>query len=154
MVSLIWFLLVIFFLIAEVIAPGLTTIWFAGGAVAAMLLSLFQVPIYMQIIFFIEVSFVLLYFTRPLVKKFQQKPNYEALIGCLAKVIVEIDNEAQTGQVILNGQEWTARTLQENIKIPVDCLVMVEQISGVKLFVSKIENNFSGEVKIDGNVQI
>ncbi len=31
---------------------------------------------------------------------------------------------------------------------------MVEQISGVKLFVSKIENNFSGEVKIDGNVQI
>ncbi len=158
MISLIWFLLVIFFLIAEVIAPGLTTIWFAGGAVAAMLLSLFQVPIYMQIIFFIEVSFVLLYFTRPLVKKFQQKPkektNYEALIGCLAKVIVEIDNEAQTGQVILNGQEWTARTLQENIKIPVDCLVMVEQISGVKLFVSKIENNFSGEVKIDGNVQI
>ena len=61
MVSLIWFLLVIFFLIAEVTAPGLTTIWFAGGAVAAMLLSLFQVPIYMQIIFFIEVSFVLLY---------------------------------------------------------------------------------------------
>lgn len=157
MVPLIWFFLVVFFLIAEVIAPGLTTIWFAGGAIAAMLLSLFEVPVYMQILFFIEVSFVLLYLTRPLVKKFQQKPkektNYQALLGCRGKVTVDIDNDAQTGQVILNGQEWTARAFQENIKIPAGCFVIVEEISGVKLLVRKAENNFSGlgEVKTDGN---
>lgn len=151
MASLIWFIIIIILLVAEVIAPGLTTIWFAGGAMATMLLSIFEVPIFMQIIFFAQVSFLLLYITRPLVKKFQQKPtektNYEAIIGRCGKVTEEIDNIAQTGQVNLDGQEWTARGVIENERIPTGCRVVVEEITGVKLIVRLAESKDTFEVE-------
>lgn len=151
MESIIWFGLIVVLLIAEILIAGFSTIWFAGGALASFFLSLFQVPVFMQIIFFLQISFILLYATRPMVKKIQSKPyvrtNYEAIIGQFGKVISEINNDTQTGLVNVAGQEWSARSIEENI-IEEGSKVIVEKIVGVKLIVRVVEENKNAETEI------
>jgi membrane protein implicated in regulation of membrane protease activity len=119
----------------------LTTIWFAGGALVAFIVSLFVDNIILEIILFLLVSFALLYFTRPLVIKHfnpkRTKTNYQGVIGKEAMVTITIDNMNATGQVIVDGQEWSARSLDGNV-IEKGTKVKVEGISGVKLIVSII----------------
>ena len=107
----------------------------------AFIVSLFVDNIILEIILFLLVSFALLYFTRPLVIKHfnpkRTKTNYQGVIGKEAMVTITIDNMNATGQVIVDGQEWSARSLDGNV-IEKGTKVKVEGISGVKLIVSII----------------
>ncbi len=134
-----WLIALAVFLIIEIITLGLTTIWFAGGALIAFLLSLFVDNVFLEFIIFLIVSFVLLYFTRPIASKYfnkqRIKTNYEGLIGKDGKVIERIDNFNNSGQVIVNGQEWTARALKDQSVIEPGTRVVIRAVSGVKLIV-------------------
>jgi membrane protein implicated in regulation of membrane protease activity len=136
-----WLIAVAVFLIIEITTLGLTTIWFAGGSLLAFFASLLGAGFAIQFILFFVVSLVLLYFTRPLAVKYfnnhRSKTNYESLIGLEAKVTSRIDNFNQTGTAIVNGQEWTARSEQDNIIIEPDTRVKIVAIKGVKLIVAK-----------------
>lgn len=136
---IIWLIILAFLIIVEIITLGLTTIWFAGGALVAFIVSLFYDNLILEIILFIVVSLVLLFFTRPIVKKFfnstRTKTNYEAIIGREAMVTGKIDNIHNTGWATVNGQEWSARSVNGQI-IEKGTKVIVESISGVKLIVS------------------
>lgn len=138
-----WLVLLIVFLIIEVATLGLTTIWFAGGALAAMLAAILHVPLAFQIILFFLVSLVLLFFTRPIAVKYfnrdRIKTNVESLVGKRGIVTEEIDNIHAKGTVTMNGQEWSARSFAENEVIPQGAVVTVMAISGVKLIVRAAE---------------
>ena len=137
----IWLIVFVVCIVAEIISMGLTTIWFAGGALVAAVVSAFGAPLWLQIALFAVVSLVLLYFTRPIAVKYfnkdRVKTNAESLVGKQAIVISEIDNLQGIGQVTVGGQEWTARTTQEGISLPVGSVVVIRAISGVKLMVEE-----------------
>ena len=95
-----------------------------------------------QLVVFLIVSFVLLLFTRPLAIRFVNretvKTNVDGLIGRKAKVIKKIDNNEPSGAAVIDGQEWTARSADEAVTIPVGTHVVIKEVRGVKLIVEMI----------------
>ena len=136
---IIWTALIILFIVVEIISVGLTSIWFAGGALIAAIAAGLGLGIVPQLLLFFCVSLVLLLFTRPaalkLMNKGTEKTNVEGLLGKSAVVIQQIDNLAQTGQVRINDIEWMARTSDDSITIPVGTVVVIEAVHGVRLIV-------------------
>ncbi len=139
--TVLWLIILVVLVIIELLTMGLTTIWFAGGALVATVLSIFNVPVSVQVIVFLVVSAVLLYFTRPIAVKYFNKDrvrtNAESLVGRQAIVISEIDNLQGIGQVSIGGMEWSARTRDDNVKLPVGTVATVLAINGVKLIVEE-----------------
>lgn len=137
----VWLALLAVLLVMEAITAGLTTIWFAGGALVAAVASYLGVGIAAQWILFLCVSLVLLIFTRPIAVKIMNKgvtkTNVNSLIGQKAVVIHEVNNLAQSGQVKLNDVEWMARTSSDEEIIPENTVVVIKEIHGVKLIVEK-----------------
>lgn len=134
-----WLVLLIIAIAVEVGTMGLTSIWFAGGAVTAILAAMLHAPIAVQVILFFLVSLILLCFTRPVAVRYfnkdRVKTNVESMVGRQAVVTGEIDNIQGIGQVTVSGQEWSARCIADNLRIPVGTVVNVVSISGVKLIV-------------------
>lgn len=135
-----WLIAVAVFLVLEILTLGLTTIWFAGGAFIAFIAGQCQAPLWFQIVLFFAVSIVLLIFTRPVVEKHlnssRAKTNIDSLVGKHGKVIEEIDNFNQTGRIMLNGMEWTARSAEPEKKIPAEARVEVKEVKGAHVVVS------------------
>lgn len=139
--TVIWLTILVVLVVIELLTMGLTTIWFAGGALAATVASLFDVPFAIQVVLFLAVSALLLYFTRPLAVKYFNKDrirtNAESLVGRQAIVISEIDNLQGIGQVNVGGMEWSARTRVDGEKLPVGTVATILAINGVKLIVEE-----------------
>ena len=139
----IWLAILAVLLVTEAITAGLTTIWFAGGALVAAVASYFGAGLITQLMLLLCVSLVLLIFTRPAAVKFMNKgvtkTNAESLIGRKAVVIQTIDNLAQTGQVRISDIEWMARTSSDGIVLPEKAVVIVKEIQGVKLIVEEVQ---------------
>lgn len=151
MEPLLWLIVLAVLLIIEAITVGLTTIWFAGGALIAAVLSWAGVGIAVQWGAFLLISLVLLIFTRPLAVRYMNRgmtrTNVDSLIGEKAVVIQEINNLAQTGQVRINDIEWMARTASDEELIPAHTVVEIEAVQGVKLIVKKQNISEEKEVK-------
>lgn len=135
-----WLVILAVLIVIEIISLGLTTVWFAVGALVAYLAGLLGAPLLLQIAYFFIVSFVLLFFTRPLAMRYfnkdREKTNIEGIIGMRGIVTESIDNINQKGCVSLGGKEWTARSENEEI-IEEGTTVKAVAISGVKLIVAK-----------------
>ena len=141
-----WLIIVIVMAVIEIITLGLTTIWFAGGALAAFIASLLGADLAMQIILFIVVSVVLMALTRPLAVNYlntdRVKTNAESLIGKLGVVKEKVDNLNAQGIVSVEGQEWTARAIDDEM-IPLYAVVEVVEINGKR----KSEKNSFRKIK-------
>ncbi len=139
--TVVWLVILVALVVIELLTMGLTTVWFAGGALVATLASLLHLPVVLQIILFLVVSALLLYFTRPVAVKYFNKDrvrtNAESLVGRQAIVISEIDNLQGIGQVNVGGMEWSARAKTDEEKLPVGAVVVVLAINGVKLIVEE-----------------
>lgn len=137
--SVFWLVLLILFLAAEGATAAVTTIWFAAGALVAMVTAFLGGQLWLQICLFILVSIALLLALRPILKKYitprRVKTNIDALVGAQGIVTVQIDNLRSTGKIKLNGMEWTARS-GDGSQIPVGAVVRVEKIEGVKAIVT------------------
>lgn len=137
---ILWLVLFIVFLVVEVLTVSLTCIWFAVGSLLALILALFNVPIGVQVILFAIVSIVLMIFTKPVLSRKllsnREKTNYESVIGQNAKVTEQINNIENKGTVMLNGLEWTARSVDDRV-IEVGAIVEVVKVEGVKVIVKK-----------------
>lgn len=144
----IWLIVVIVMVIIEFATMGLTTIWFAGGALIGIVVAAAGGPVWLQVLLAIIVSAVLLVFTRPLaMKHFNKdriKTNAESLIGRQAIVTGEINNLQAMGQVTVNGMEWTARAIMDGKTIERGAVVVIRGINGVKLLVEEVENKIEG----------
>lgn len=134
-----WIVVLIVAIVIEVITLGLTTIWFAGGALVAIIAAALSLPLWLQGLIFLIVSLLLMVFTRPIAVKYFNKDrvrtNVESMIGRQAIVISEIDNLQGIGQVTVGGQEWSARSEDDKIHMAVGTVVNVVAVDGVKLIV-------------------
>ena len=144
-----WLIALVVFLVIEVATLGLATIWFAGGALVALIAAMCGAGIVIQIVLFLVVSLVLLFFTRPFAVRFLNKDtlktNVDRVVGMEGVVTEEISNLAGTGKVSLGGNMWTARTENEGGTIPVDAVVTVLRVEGVKLIVKVKEKEGGNE---------
>jgi membrane protein implicated in regulation of membrane protease activity len=138
--TFIWLGAAVVFALVEMMTYNLVTIWFALGAVGAFILSLFSVPLWVQVTGFVFISAILLVFTKPLVKrKLDAKKiptNADRVIGAEALVTQSIDPVNGAGLVKVLGQVWSAKSEDESC-IAEGEKVTVKQIQGVKLVVSK-----------------
>ncbi len=137
MATIIWLVIFIVMLGIEIATLGLTTIWFAGGALLATLVAAIGLPVYVQLPVFLVVSVVLLLFTRPIAQKHFNKErirtNAEGLIGQTAVVTENINNLKGIGKAVINGQEWTARSAEDAAELEKETKATVVAIEGVKL---------------------
>lgn len=136
-----WLIMAIVFLIIELFTLGLTTIWFTGGAVVALIsVALGAGWILSTLIFFI-VSILLLMLVRPIARKSfngkRTKTNAEGLIGKVGVVFEDIDNVKAKGRISISGQEWAASSKSDEIIITAGTRVKVLAIIGVKLIVEE-----------------
>ena len=139
--DIVWLIILVVLILIEFATLGLTTVWFAGGALIAAIIAAFNGPLWLQIVAFIVVSLLLLIYTRPIAMKYfnvkRTKTNSESLIGKQAIVTEKIDNLQGTGTVTVSGQEWTARS-QDRSDIEEGAVVQILEIQGVKLIVKQI----------------
>ena len=144
-----WLIALVVFLVIEAATLCLATIWFAGGALVALIAAMCGAGIVIQIVLFLVVSLVLLFFTRPFAVRFLNKDtlktNVDRVVGMEGVVTKEISNLAGTGKVSLGGNMWTARTENEGGTIPVDAVVTVLRVEGVKLIVKVKEKEGGNE---------
>ena len=136
---LLWLAAVILLVVIEAATMGLTCIWFAIGALGALLTALLRLPLWLQVTVFVVLSAVSLIMLRPFVRKHLQKnrtaTNADRVIGGKAVVKERIDELAGTGAVLADGKMWTARTADGSVAEPGD-IVTVLEIRGVRLIVA------------------
>ena len=126
-ITIMWLVLLAVLLGIEIATMGLTTIWFAGGALIAFLLSLFQAPLWSQIAVFIALKYM---------NKGVEKTNVDSIPGQKGIVTQTIDNLKAEGQVTIQGMEWSARSKDESV-IEEGKVVKVAAVEGVKLIVEE-----------------
>lgn len=140
--AMIWLLLFVGFLAVEGACPiHLVSVWFAVGALVAMVTAMLSGALWLQILLFFLVSGVLLLAFLPLVKKFLNPKltatNVDTVIGSTGRVTLTVCNENARGQVKLGAMEWTARSTTGQ-DIEEGTLVRVDRIEGVKVFVTPV----------------
>lgn len=142
--AIMWLILLVILVAIEIATMGLTTIWFAGGALFATIAASFNAPLEVQIILFVTISVLLLLFTRPIAIKYfnksRVKTNVESLVGKNAVIISEIDNGQGVGQVTVEGKEWSARSSIEDKILELGRNTTVVGIHGIKLIVEERGN--------------
>lgn len=140
--AFVWFVLMLLFLMMESTTVMLISVWFAVGALTAVVASLFGAHLWLQIILFFAVSGGLLALLRPIFQKYIApkiiKTNVDAVVGSVGLVTAAVDNLKAEGQVKLGGMEWTARS-SSGENLPVGMRIKVDRIEGVKVFVSPAE---------------
>ena len=143
LVAIVWLGLLVLFLIVEAVcAIHLVSLWFAAGALAALLVWMLHGPLWLQIAVFLAVSCALLLSLWPLTKKYLNPKltatNIDSVVGSTGLVTADIDNITAAGQVKLGAMEWTARSTS-GAPIPSGTKIRVDRIEGVKVFVSPVE---------------
>ena len=140
--QLIWTGLLVAFVIGEAVTVGLTSIWFAAGALAALACALLGTTLWVQLGAFVLVSALSLLAFRPLASKYinsQVEPtNADRLIGAEALVTEEIHNLRGQGAVNVGGLTWSARSDKDEL-IAVGTLVRILRIEGVKVYVEQVK---------------
>lgn len=139
---IVWIAVIVIFLVLEGVTTGLTSIWFALGGLAALIVSLFDAALWVQVVVFLAVSIIALVATKPMAKEFNEKrqtTNADMSLGKDGIVEEKIDNLAGTGTVRMGGKLWTARSANDEMSIDTGVKVVVSRIEGVKLIVDKAE---------------
>lgn len=134
-----WLILAVVLTLIEVVTLGLTTIWFALGALVMIFLSFTPIPFAVQVLIWLLISSALLYFTRPYalkkLKVGKEKTNSESLIGKKALVISKI-TKFEKGEIKINGIIWGAKTdTDEELEKDAECEII--RIEGATAIVKK-----------------
>lgn len=140
--AIFWLIAMVVFMAAEAMTVTLVSIWFAVGALGAIVVALLGGGLVLQVTVFLALAVVLLMGLRGVVRKHFTpritKTNIDSVVGATGIVITPVNNIAALGQVQINGIEWSARS-SNGTHIPAGALVQVDKIEGVKVFVSLAE---------------
>ena len=144
MYLIIWLAAMVVFLFVEAQSVTMVSLWFAAGALAALIGALCGAEFWLQAVLFLGVSIALLASLRPLTKKYFPpkitKTNVDSVIGTTGLVTAPINNVTAHGQVKLGAMEWTARSTSGE-PIEAGTLVKVDKVEGVKAFVTPVKEN-------------
>ena len=140
--AIIWLIIAAVCGLIEAATMGLTTIWFTGGAIIASVVAMARFSVLVQVIVFLVVSVLLIYFTRPLAKKKlkvgNEKTNVDALAGKEA-IVTQTIQPFGAGQAKVDGLTWTAVAKEAHATIESGTTVVIDRVEGVKLIVSPSE---------------
>lgn len=140
--KIVWVALLILFGIGEAVTVGLTSVWFAAGSLAALIVALLNGPLWLQVVLFLVVSILSLMAIRPLAAKHLnskvEPTNADRVIGIETYVLEPINNLQATGTVRISGMVWSARS-EHDTPIPAGTLVRVLRIEGVKVYVEEVK---------------
>lgn len=138
---LFWLLFAIALGLLEAFTVDLIAIWFAIGALVAIIPAMLMLPFWTQLMTFLVIALITLAFTRPVVKdvlKVKRTPtNADLVIGMVGVVAEEIDNLEERGRVRVNGLDWSARS-DDGAPIEANERVLIKAISGVKVIVERV----------------
>lgn len=142
-----WLLAAGVFFIVEIITVGFLVFWFGIGALITMIVSLFVSDIIIQSSVFVVSSGLLIFATKPFVKKFVKHndnipTNVYSVIGKIGKVTEDIDNIQGTGIIKVSGEEWSA-ICKGNTTISKGTEVKILDVHGVKVLVEPINSSVS-----------
>ena len=144
--AIFWLIAMVVFIAAEAMTVTLVSIWFAVGALGAILVALLGGGLTLQVTVFLALAIVLLFLLRGVVRKHFTpritRTNVDSVIGTTGIVLTPVNNVAALGQVQINGVEWSARST-DGSHIPAGSMVRVDRIEGVKVFVSLAEETAS-----------
>ena len=142
--AIFWLAAMVVFMATEAMTVSLVSIWFAVGALGAILVALMGGGLILQVTVFLALAVVLLMGLRGVVRKHFTpritKTNIDSVIGATGIVVTPVNNIAALGQVQIGGVEWSARSTSGS-HIPAGALVRVDRIEGVKVFVSLAEES-------------
>ncbi len=134
----VWVAAMIAFGILEVATVNMVSVWFIGGAAAALGALLLGGGIWVQVIVFFAVSILLLACLRPFTRKYvtpnKTATNADKALGQQAYLTETVDNLRGTGALKLDGKEWSVRSVSGEV-LPEGTLVTVVKLEGVKLCV-------------------
>ena len=138
-----WAVLFVVMVLLELLTLGLTSLWFAAGAIAAIFAQFLGAPFVIQAIVFLVVSVDLLYLLAPWARRYfnkeRMKTNAQSLIGKQAVITEPINNLQSRGRVIVDGMEWSARYSGDSGCAPEGTVVRIKDIQGVKLIVEDVQ---------------
>ncbi len=138
---IVWLIITVVLSMIEIFTMGLVTIWFAAGAVVALIMSLIGAPLWLQVALFLVVSVVVLVLVRPIATKHfnnrLKKTNIDAVIGRKLIAKTDIDNLHGMGKVDMDGSTWIAASSMDNVIIHQGEEVKVVDVQGVKLIVER-----------------
>jgi membrane protein implicated in regulation of membrane protease activity len=143
--AIFWLVVMVLFLILEMVTISLVSIWFVGGSLAAFLVSFVVNELWIEVLVFLGVSLLLLFLLRPMARKFgvkqkdQIRSGAQALVGKRAVVTEHIDNLHAKGAVQVNGQFWSAKSLDDDTTIRKDSVVIIKEVDGVRLVVEELK---------------
>ena len=142
--AIFWVVAMVIFLIAEASTVSLVSIWFAVGALVAVVAAMLGAGLKLQITLFLAVAAVLLIFLRKIVRRCispgRIRTNVDSVIGTVGVGTTPVNNVAAMGQVTINGMEWSARSTT-GAPLPEGMQVKVDRVEGVKVFVSPAEES-------------
>ncbi|MFI3114656.1 MAG: NfeD family protein [Clostridia bacterium] len=133
-----WLVFIVIFACFEAFTLDLIAIWFAFGALIAMITAKFTTNFTIQLTAFIIGSALMFIIFRPMLKKItlkgkDVKTNIDMIIGEIGVVFTEINTEG--GEVKIAGKIWTAICEEENAVISTGQKVEILEIRGSKLVV-------------------
>ena len=139
--AIFWLIAMVIFIAAEAMTVSLVSIWFAVGALGAIIVALAGGGLTFQVTVFLALAVVLLLSLRGIVRKHFTpritKTNVDSVIGATGVVVTPVNNIAALGQVQIGGVEWSARS-SDNSHIPAGVMVRVDRVEGVKVFVTPV----------------
>ena len=139
--AIFWLAAMVVFIAAEAMTVSLVSIWFAAGALGAIIVALVGGGLVLQVTVFLALAVALLLSLRSIVRKHftphVTKTNIDSVIGATGIVVTSVNNIAALGQVQINGMEWSARS-SDNSHIPAGVMVRVDRVEGVKVFVTPV----------------
>jgi membrane protein implicated in regulation of membrane protease activity len=139
--AIFWLAAMVVFIAAEAMTVSLVSIWFAAGALGAIIVALVGGGLVLQVTVFLALAVALLLSLRSIVRKHftphVTKTNIDSVIGATGIVVTPVNNIAALGQVQINGMEWSARS-SDNSHIPAGVMVRVDRVEGVKVFVTPV----------------
>lgn len=134
-----WFGVILLSIAVEGMTTDLVAIWFAPGAFIAMILAFLNVHPVVQVVVFVAVAVLCLVLTRTVFKRIFRKHNHiektnaDSMVGKQALVVEDINNQAASGVVKINGQLWTARMSDPTLTPVAGEWVEIEAVQGSKL---------------------
>ena len=140
---IIWLALFVIMLIIEAAEPALVSIWFAFGAVVALIVSFIPgVAWWIELIVFVVISASTLIALRPIIRRYIKQNTYRSNVDAYAGkrgIVVEDIEFLKPGYVKIGDVKWQAIPVNEKDKIPNQSIVEVVTVNGNKLIVRKVE---------------
>ena len=144
---IIWTVLGVLLIIAEVFTPGFVLLWFGVGALAAAFGALLGVGLPLQFLIFLFVSIILTAASRTIFVRYftrgdeegAMKFGAEALPGKVGTVVTSSRGAMSEGAVKVFGSVWTAYPAEGEPPLEAGDRVVVESLRGASIYVRRLD---------------